>query len=429
MLEKIVMNQMVKPIFQGDVVDILLADLAIRVQLSPTLYNLAVARADTLSQWIDRPDSTLSGRVVLTYPQGSMAYNATIARRLRTDEYDIDIIAQIIVRPGMTAKQVLDELYQAVRGEPGSRYYKMVERRNRCVTIHYADGMHLDITPARLVEGRSPRTSYIYNHKPEDKADLIGYALLANPYGFGEWFKARTPATPAFAQAYMARVQKWAADHEIRADMEDVPEQQPPHEKSMAVIALQLLKRNRNVRYDARPGRRPPSVMLSKFAADAATQTGSLFDQLLRLAQYVRDTTRLAHDQGRLVSVTNPACAEDVFTDRWPANRRDQEVYLSDLDHLIGQLHRLQQPDCGLPEMQEILSDLFGETPTLEVVKSYVDRLGGAKSTGSIYQEPRTGRIDVVRSGLAAPAIAGSSSARSFAAPAHTNFGSEPPPR
>lgn len=60
-----------------------------------------------------------------------MAYNATIARCLRTDEFDIDIIAQIIVRRGLTAKQVLDELYEAVRGEPGSRYYKMVERRNR----------------------------------------------------------------------------------------------------------------------------------------------------------------------------------------------------------------------------------------------------------------------------------------------------------
>lgn len=423
------MNQVVKPVFQGDVVDILLADLAIRVQLSPTLYSLAVVRADTLSQWIDRTDSPLRGRVVLTYPQGSMAYNATIARRLRTDEYDIDIIAQIIVRPGMTAKQVLDELYDAVRGEPGSRYYKMVERRNRCVTIHYADGMHLDITPAVLVEGRSPRTSFIFHHKPEDRADLIGYALFANPYGFAEWFKARTPASEAFARAFTGRMQKWAADHEVRADMEDVPDQTPPHEKSMAVIALQLLKRNRNVRYDTRPGRRPPSIMLSKFAADAATQTGSLFEQLLRLAQYIRDTIRLAHDQGRLVSVTNPTCGEDVFTDRWPANRRDQEVYLGDLDHLIGQLHLLQRADCGLPDMQDILGDLFGEAPTLEVVKSYVDRLGGAKSNGSIYQAPRTGRIDVVRSGLAAPAIAGASSVRSFAAPAHTNFGAEPPAR
>ena len=147
----------------------------------------------------------------------------------------------------------------------------------------------------------------------------------------------------------------------------------------------------------------------------------------MRVARHVRGTIGLAHEQGRLISVTNPTCAEDVFTDRWPAIMRDQEVYLADLDHLISQLHELQRPDCGLPEMQTILSDLFGETPTLDAVKAYVERLGGAASNGAIYQEPRTGRIDVVRSGLAAPAIAGSSSARSFATPSHTNFGSEPP--
>lgn len=423
------MNQVVNPALLGDVADILLADVAIRVQLSPTNYSLAVSRANVLSEWIDRSESPLHGRVTLTYAQGSMAYNATIARCLRTDEFDIDIIAQIIVRPGMTAKQVLDELYEAVRGAPGSRYYKMVERRNRCVTVHYADGMHLDITPAMLAPERSPRTSLIFNHKPEDTSDPSGYALWANPYGFGEWFKARTPANEAFARAYMARVQRWQASQLAKADMETVPEQKPPHEKSMGVIALQLLKRNRNIRYDGRAGRRPPSVMLSKLTAEVAVQTGSLLDQLLRVARHVRGTIGLAHEQGRLISVMNPTCAEDVFTDRWPATMRDQEIYLADLDHLISQLRELQRPDCGLPEMQTILSDLFGETPTLDAVKAYVERLGGAASNGAIYQEPRTGRIDVVRSGLAAPAIAGSYSANSFAAPKHTNFGSAPPPK
>lgn len=421
------MNQIVRPTSQGDVIDILLADLAIRVQLSPSNYSLAVYRANVLSDWVDRPASPLHGRVVLTYAQGSMAYNATIARKLRTDEFDIDIIAQIIVRPGMTAKQVLDELYEAVRGEPGSRYYKMVERRNRCVTIHYADGMHLDITPAVLADGRSPRTSFIFNHKPEDKSDLTGYALWANPYGFAEWFKARTPSSDSFARAYMGRVQKWAATLEARADMETVPEQKPPHEKSMAVIALQLLKRNRNVRFDGRSGRRPPSVMLSKFAAEVAVQTGSLFDQFRRLAQHVHDTIKLAHDQGRLVSVTNPTCTEDVFTDRWPASLNDQAIYIADLKHLLTKLYELHRPDCGLPEMQDILSDLFGETPTLEVVKAYAERLGNVIDTGNAYQERSSGRIDVVRSGLAAPAIAGASSTTSFAAPSHKFFGTEPP--
>ena len=379
-----------------------------------------------LSEWIDRPGSPLYGRVTLTYAQGSMAYNATIARCLRTDEFDIDIIAQIIVRPGMTAKQVLDELYEAVRGEPGSRYYKMVERRNRCVTVHYADGMHLDITPAVLASERSPRTSLIFNHKPEDRGDPSGYALWANPYGFAEWFKARTPANEAFARAYMMRVQKWEASRLAKADMETVPEQEPPHEKSMGVIALQLLKRNRNVRCDGRAGRRPPSVMLSKLTAEVAVQTGSLLVSScawrgMSVARSGWPTNRVALSRSRIRLA--PRTYSRTARPRGCATRKS----LADLDHLISQLHELQRPDCGLPEMQTILCDRFGETPYAQCRQSLCRSLGGAARNGAIYQEPRTGRIDVVRSGLAAPAIAGSSSAKSFVAPSHTNFGSEPP--
>lgn len=428
------MNPIVKPESQTDIVDMLLADTAIRVQLSPTNYNLAVNRAAAVSDWLDRADSPLHGRVVTTYAQGSMAINATIARKLRTDEYDIDLIAQIMFAAGTTAKEALDELCRAVRGEPGSRYYDMVERRNRCVTIYYADGMHLDITPAVLAPDKTARTSLIFHHKPEDRSDATGYLLWANPFGFAEWFKELTPATDAFRRYYGNRLQKWAmserarADEQLaRADMEPVPEQAPAHEKSLAVIALQLLKRNRNVRYDKRDDRRPPSVLLSKIAADAALPTGSLYDQLLRMAQHARHEIGAAHQQGQLIRVTNPRCDDDVLTDRWPASLNDQETYLGDLDRLIYQLGLLQHEECGLREMQAILSDLFGENPTGEVIKSYAARLGGAIDTGQAYQERGTGRIDPVRSGIAAPGLASAAPARSFATPKHTFFGSEPP--
>jgi len=421
------MNQLVRLETQTDLLDMLLADLAIRVQLSPTNYNLAVSRGAALSDHIDRKDSPLHGRVVLTYAQGSMSINATIARRMRTDEFDIDLIAQIILPEGTTAKQALDLVYKAVRGERGSRYYDMTERRNRCVTIHYADGMHLDITPAILVPERIVRTSLIFHHKPEDKSDQVGYRLWANPFGFAEWFKALTPASPAFIRYYEGRLKRWEGTMLAKADMEPVPEQKPPHEKSMAVIALQLLKRNRNVRYDDRTCRRPPSVLLSKFAADAAMPAGSLSDQLLHLARHARQQIGAYHDRKLLLRVTNPRCDEDVFTDRWPEAPQDQATFLGDLDRLIQQLHHLQHGQCGLEEMQAILSDMFGENPTGEVVKSYAEHLRVALRDRQVHQEPGSGRIDLVRSGLAPPAVAGSSSRKSFTAPSHTNFGSEPP--
>jgi len=61
-----------KPTFD-DVRDILLTDVAIKIQLSPSLYRLAVERMDTLATWLDREGSELAGLVTLLYAQGSMS--------------------------------------------------------------------------------------------------------------------------------------------------------------------------------------------------------------------------------------------------------------------------------------------------------------------------------------------------------------------
>jgi hypothetical protein len=217
-------------------VDLLLADTVIRLQLTATNYNKAVSRYETINEWLDREGSWLRGRVVLMYPQGSMAIGATIASKLRTDEFDIDIIAEMDLPPDADPEAVLDILFESIRGEPGSRYYDVTERRNRCVTVSYSDGMHLDITPAILVPQRLPKTSYIFHHKPET-SETPGYRLLANPHGFAEWFTDTTPLDHVFAEAFAKRTadaeSMMAAD---KAEAVPVPAHQGVHQKSKAVI-------------------------------------------------------------------------------------------------------------------------------------------------------------------------------------------------
>ena len=111
--------------------DALLADIAIRIQLRPTAYAEAVQRYGSIKDWIERDVSPLYGLVELFYPQGSMATRSTIASKLRTDEFDLDIIAALLLDPDMLPGDVLDQLYLAIRGEHGSRYYEMTERRTR----------------------------------------------------------------------------------------------------------------------------------------------------------------------------------------------------------------------------------------------------------------------------------------------------------
>lgn len=396
-----------------DPLDALLADIAIRVQLSATDYGKAESRYQTISDYLDRDGSPLQGLVDLLYPQGSMAIDATIASRLRTDEFDIDIVVELALGLGVPAQVVLDLLYRAMRGDPGSRYYSMVERRTRCVTVHYADDMHLDLTPAVLIPTRPAKTSFIFHHRPGDPNEPT-YRRHANPWGFAEWFREHTPFDRAFASAFSRRASlvegRMALD---KAETVPVRPQKDAHEKSKAVIVHQLLKRWRNVQYDSRKGyRRPPSIMLAKLIGDAANGTETLGQELLVQANHLHRVIGDAHARRARLHVTNPRCEDDVFTDRWPASNQEQEMFLRDLDRLLSKLATL--PHGEPEEMRRVLSELFGEMPTGAVFENYYRELGQSVASGRSSYMPGTGRV--FASGVAVPAAAA-------ATPRHTFFG------
>ena len=304
--------------------DMLLADLAIRIQLSETAHRRAVERYEAIQRWIERDGSPLAGLVELFYPQGSMAIGAAIASKVTGDEYDLDVVVQVKVPAGWSPKDVLDALYVAIRGDPGSRYYRMVERRTRCVTVSYAD-MHLDLTPLERRVYTPEREGEIFHHKEGTGGPMRRF--IANPYGFAQWFSERAADRSGFGEAYAARARAYELAVVEAAEADPVPEQEPLMMKSTAVIALQLAKRWRNVQYEQRAGRKPPSVMMSKFAGDGAGQTTGLADELLHQAVLMRDRFQASAAAGVRIHVVNPVCERDVLTDRWPENDRDESVF------------------------------------------------------------------------------------------------------
>ncbi len=383
----------------NDPADILLADVAIRVQLSRTDYDKAVSRYRTINGWIERDGSPLKDRVELFYPQGSMAIGSTIASKLRTDEFDIDVIAQLNLPTDTLPQKTLDLLFEVVRGEPGSMYHRMAKRRTRCITVDYGDGMHLDVTPVLRMVGTPERQSWIFHHRPETPQDL-GYRLIANPYGFAEWFKANTPLDRDFADTFEERAKEYEQLLiQAAADSDPVPPQEPSFRKSKAVIVLQLLKRWRNVQYDRRQGRKPPSIMIAKLVADAANHTDRLSEELLLQAQHILSIFCQAHNQGQCVRIVNPMCRQDVLTDRWPESQEDQALFIDDLKCLVDKVKQLTG-ECNLKEMQAIMASLFGEVPATEVVHAFNERMGKGVSDGRSQHGPKRGSLIIPAVGM-----------------------------
>lgn len=409
----------------SDVVDILLADVAVRIQLSPSNYTLAIDRYNTVNQWIERDGSPLQDQVQIFYAQGSMAIGTTIASKLENDEFDIDVIAQLNLPCATPPSLALDVLEKAIRGEKGSRYYNMTTRCTRCVQIQYADNMHLDVTPMVRLNELPDRCGLIF-HAKENGPHPDDISIIANPYGFAEWFKIKTPPELDFAAAFAKREVFY--NHAIavsKADAEPVPEQAPAQRKSKAVIALQLLKRWRNIRYDKREGRRPASIVLAKLVADAANQTATLSEELLFQAQQMLTLFVGADQQRQLIEIRNPACSDDVFTDRWPASLYEQRVFLNDLRVLVTKLERLVS-SCDLATMREILTGLFGERPALEAITAFNKSAGSAIAAGKSFHNTAGGCFDLAASGVTttvSTSVVAASSTR--ATPKHTHFGGD----
>lgn len=389
------------------VLDVMLADIAIRIQLTPTDYQAAIDHYKAINEWIDREESPLHGRVQLLYPQGGFMIGATTARHATDADFDIDVMAQISWPANIDPEIALSTLHGAIRGDRGSRYYDKAERKTRCSTVHYV-GMHLDLTPAVRLVQREEKTSQIFHSKPSHASEPR-LTLLANPYGFGQWFLKNTPAEEVFS----LYVEKAALDYDrsrlqilAMADADRVPAQLPAYRKSRAVISLQLIKRWRNLAYDRRHAklRLPPSVLLAYYVARHANRTSTLADELIHQVECMIVVLEAAEGSHRTVREFNPTGHEDELTDRWPANVVEQRIFIDELKAFAVQLDRLRS-GVPLAEMQRILEALFGEQPARDAVLKYTGQHVGDNKAGKGFHILREGSIPALGS-VAVPTAA-----------------------
>ena len=230
-----------------------------------------------------------------------------MARRATDDEFDLDAMIQLALRSDVDPEWALATLHKAIGGAPGSRYFDRCERKTRCSTVFYA-GMHVDVTPTVRLQHLSEKTGLIFHSKPEDPG-VPRQRLYANPFGFAEWFKRNTPTNEDFGAFFeslsldqdRARARQMALDKAIATP---VPEHAPAYRKSLAVIALQLIKRWRNLAYDRRHSGTcgcPRPFCWPSTSPAMPTRTTSLAAELNHQVDRLIATFDNAQRQGRLV--------------------------------------------------------------------------------------------------------------------------------
>lgn len=395
-----------------DPFDRILAEIAFSVQLPPSLHAKACQRYKAVREYLEET-TAFQDQIEHFYAQGSMAIDATISTRGTDNEYDIDIVAQLGGRyRHMTPLAILKALAAALRDYPVQK----IIQQTRCVTLFYADNMHLDVTPALRDYGSTERQSEITHAKgalPSNDDCMVPM----NAYGHAEWYKARTPNEERVIEAFKDR---WFGDQRAKvraeAEVDEVPDQTDLVVKNMATVALQLLKRYRNVRYADYDGRIPPSVMLSYFAGAAALPDMTLSDMLIRICRWIIGEIERASINRRKLHVVNPTYCVDVFTDRWPENLYQQNQFARYLRDLVTGIERAKRGEFDPVALRDWLREMFGERVVTRAADRMADATGAAIVAGS-QAYGRKGSILVP----AAPGIA--TSVASVAAKPHTFYG------
>ncbi|MGA3164871.1 MAG: nucleotidyltransferase [Terriglobia bacterium] len=352
--------------------DDLLWRICEEVQLPPTRYEQAVARYEAVSEWLEREGSALRDLSPSIYPQGSMRIGTTV-KPLGREEHDLDFVCEFQARSNSfkSPHQLIASL--ALRIRQHETYASIVELKNRCVRLNYANEFHMDILPAY----RDPLAGANCLVVPDRRSACW---KPSNPKGYAKWFEQRCDlATASKVTRLLARA-------------EPIPLQQGLNEKETLKKAVQLLKRWRDIRFQHKPDLAPISMVLTTLAADRYTGEISLAKALTGILKGIFSQIDTCRPR---IYVLNPGNPLEDLSERWDEEKKYRAFVegITELDDAWETIVRTR----SVPRLSQLLEDLFG-APTQVALAKQARRLQELRENSNL----RIGAAGLISNSLTA---------------------------
>lgn len=308
------------------------------LQVSPTAYDQAVGRYTAVCNWLEAAGSAVAVFNPTLYPQGSMKIGTTVKPFGRT-EYDLDFVCefQFPVNVLQSPLQLLTLLESRLREH--EIYGSILEMKNRCVRLNYANEFHLDILPACPDLSIGGSCLFV----PDRKLQTWRHS---NPKGYADWFEARCELA----------LQLLIESRKLMAKAEPIPPQEAAEEKAILKRVVQLLKRWRDLRYQWEPKLAPISMVLTTLAAQSYKGERSVTEAMTSV---LNNIISLIDSSSPRVYVLNPANPKEDLSERW----NDALQYRAFVEG-ICELHKRWTEvlvASGIQNVSNQLEQLFGE--------------------------------------------------------------------
>jgi hypothetical protein len=357
----------------GSLTDEILTELAQAIEIPDGAYEAADGRYQDLGGWLNDDSKSQSARYQpLVSPQGSFRLG-TVTRLWKRDDYDLDVALNL--QEGITTKSVTQYQLKQLVGTDLNLYraerqiQEKLEEKHRCWRLKYQDQLqfHIDTVPCipqagdvkaiiqeRIIQaGTGPLLAHdIASYAAAITDDRhVSYQRISddwytsNPEGYARWFESRMKMARGLleSRALQARV----------GHIEDLPAYRW---RTPLQMAIQILKRHRDIMYERDLDRKPISIIITTLAAQAyrgAFELSATLEEILRNMQvdYVSP------------QILNPVDPRENFADRWntPDGRRLQlkenfHAWLKQAQRDLGML--LSASDYGV--LREHAQKRFG---------------------------------------------------------------------
>lgn len=360
----------------------LLDKLCQQLDITESQYQTARDRYEAVGTWLaDSPLQVLNDAKI--YPQGSIALGTAI-KPIGHNEFDVDLVCHLPSLAINSNPHQVKALIGSRLKEHGT-YRGMLEEKQRCWRIKYANEFHLDITPS------------IHNPNCYQGGELVPDKKLAewkptNPKGYIKKIEEYSTLNPHFS--LMDRTFA-----EARADVAPLPEQSMT--KPVLKRIIQLLKRHRDHMFSTRHSSElaPISVIITTLASWAYAKCVTkrlhtnpydfIVDVIREMPNFIKTEMRLGR---KYFIIENETTSGENFADKWNHDPRLATAFNEWLKDALTSIESLLMIE-GIDRFAESLSHIFGAKQEVvrETITSINKPINEARISGKLIVAPALG--------------------------------------
>ncbi len=347
-------------------IDMVLRQIAKELDITDEKYENAVASYNAIGTYLS---NNINVQVDI-FPQGSFRLGTVIKPLSDEDDYDIDLVCKVN-KYFSNPKDLKNEVGQALKSS--DRYSKMLqEEGKRCWTLKYADEAqyHMDILPA--IEDITYDKDKKLKITNKDEISNIYTFTTTNPEAYFEWFNEKQK------EEKRRLVESFAVQN--NKNIEEVPDYKV---KTTLQVALQILKRYRDKKFENNLENKPISIILTTIMAQIYTGENNVYELIKKFSNNYYKYIKI---KDGIEWVENPVNSEENFADKWqihPERKEAFKFFVSELKNDIVNNTFITSGD--LFEESKSYKEIFGTKIVEKAYASIGKQAKTLRENGNMY--------------------------------------------